>query len=72
MLANRRLSFSFLVSVLLATAGICQKRTEIAPVPADSLELVTGATHVPDTPQERARALDLVELKINKTRKSFC
>lgn len=61
MLANRRLSFVFLVSVLLATAGICQKKTEIAPVPADSLELVTGATHVPDTPPERARALDLVE-----------
>jgi hypothetical protein len=61
MLAIRRLYYVFLVSILLATSGICQKKSPIASVPSDSLELVTGATRVPDTPQERARALDLVE-----------
>lgn len=61
MLANRQLYFAFLASLLLAATGICQKRSEVAPVPSDAFELVTGATRVPDTPQERARALDLVE-----------
>jgi hypothetical protein len=61
MLANPRLYSSFLVCALLASTGICQKKTEIAPVPSDSLELVTGATRVANTPQERARALDLLE-----------
>ncbi len=61
MLAIRRLYFVFLAPILLATAGICQNKSQVAPIPSDSLELVTGATRVPDTPQERARALDLVE-----------
>lgn len=59
--ANRRIYFAFLVSVLLAGAGTCQKNSEVAPVPSDPLELVTGATRVPGTPQERAHALGLVE-----------
>jgi len=60
MLADRKLYFALLVSILLSTAAVCQKK-ELAPVPSNSLELVTGATSVPATPQERARALDLVE-----------
>ena len=60
MLAIRRLRLSFLF-VLFTTAGFGQKAPELAPLPSDSFELVTGATHVPGTPQERGQALDLLE-----------
>lgn len=60
MLAARRLQVSFLV-ILLAVAGFCQDRPSVAPIPADSLELVTGATQVPSTPEERSAVLSLLE-----------
>lgn len=59
--AIRRLYLAFLAVTLFTTVGFCQKTPEVAPVPSDSLELVTGATRVPDTPHERARVLDLME-----------
>ena len=60
MLLIRRLQF-LAIAILFTTTGFCQNRPQLAPVPSDSLELVTGATHVPGTPQERARVLDLLE-----------
>jgi hypothetical protein len=60
MLAIRRLQFLLLV-VSLSAAGFCQNPLPVAPIPSNSLELVTGATQVPGTPQERAHALGLVE-----------
>lgn len=61
MLAARKLQLFFLV-VLLAAAGFCQnKPPQIAPVPSDPLELVTGATQVPGTLEERAVVLALLE-----------
>jgi hypothetical protein len=58
--AIRRLQFIFLL-VSLTTVGFCQNSPQVAPVPSDSLELVTGATQVPGTPQERAHVLELLE-----------
>lgn len=60
MLLIRQLQL-LLVSVLLTAAGFCQNAPELAPVPSDPLELATGATKVPSTPQERTQALDLLE-----------
>jgi hypothetical protein len=60
MLSIRRLQYFFLV-VLLTTVGFCQNPSQVAPVPPDPLELVTGATQVPSTPQERAQVLELLE-----------
>ncbi|HEY3771210.1 MAG TPA: hypothetical protein VGN44_21230 [Candidatus Angelobacter sp.] len=60
MLIIRRLSFLFLF-LSFTVAGFCQNAPQIAPVPSDSLELVTGATQVPGTPQERASVLELLE-----------
>ncbi|MGC2694405.1 MAG: hypothetical protein WA738_01295 [Candidatus Angelobacter sp.] len=60
MLAIRRLQL-LLLAVVLTTAGFCQNPPEVAPVPSDPLELVTGATQVPGTPQERADVLALLE-----------
>jgi hypothetical protein len=60
MLANRSLQSFFLV-VLLGAVGFCQNPPQIAPVPPDSFELVTGATQIPSTPEERSAVLALVE-----------
>jgi hypothetical protein len=60
MLVIRRLQF-LIIAIIFTAAVFCQNTPQLAPVPSDSLELVTGATRVPGTPQERARALDLVE-----------
>jgi len=61
MSAMQRLYLAFLVITFFVTAGFCQNTPQVAPVSFDPLELVTGATRVPDTPQERSHALDLVE-----------
>ena len=61
--ATRRLPFLFSL-VLLCTFAFCQNKPntpQMAPVPPDSLELVTGATQVPDTPEERSAVLTLLE-----------
>src|SRR5262245_19843979 len=60
MLTNRNLRFFFL-TVLLNVTGFSQSRPQTAPVPSDSYELVTGATQVPSTPEERSAVLDLLE-----------
>lgn len=61
MLIIRRLQF-FLLAVLLSSAVLCQnKPQQLALAPADPLELANGPTQVPDTPQERARILGLLE-----------
>lgn len=60
MLPIRKLLFFSLI-FSFAVAGFCQKPLPVAPVPTDSLELVTGATQVPATPQERAPVLELLE-----------
>jgi hypothetical protein len=43
------------------TPTLCQMPPQVAPVPRDPLEPSTGATFVPDTPQQRASVLALVE-----------
>ena len=61
MLATRRLLLSFLL-VLFVAVGVCQNNPpQTAPVPPDSFELVTGATQVPSTPEERSAVLALME-----------
>ncbi len=60
MLTIRKLSFLFLL-LILTTAGFSQSKLAVAPVPSDPFELVTGATHVPSTPQERTEILELLE-----------
>ncbi len=60
MLATRRLQLSCL-TILLTAIGFCQDRPQVAPVPPDPLELVTGATQVPGTPEERSAVLSLLE-----------
>ena len=56
----RRLSV--LLSCLAITCiAVCQTPPQVAPVPRDPLEPSTGATFVPDTPQQRASVLALVE-----------
>ncbi len=60
MLAIRRLQFIFF-TILLSTVCFSQNATQLAPVPSDQLELASGATQVPDTPQERTRVLNLLE-----------
>ncbi len=49
---------SFLLLIELAPA---QTAPQVAPLPHDPLEPATGATFVPDTPQQRALVLSLVE-----------
>jgi hypothetical protein len=56
----RKLSFLFFI-LSFTVAGFCQNPLPVAPVPSDSLELVTGATQVPSTPQERASVLEMLE-----------
>ena len=53
-------SVSSLLLLFLVTA-MCQAPPQVAPLPRDPLEPSTGATFVPDTPQQRALVLSLVE-----------
>src|SRR5262249_60861173 len=44
-----------------APGSFSQNPPLVAPVPPDSHELVTGATQVPSTPEERSAVLSLLE-----------
>jgi len=46
---------------LISSFASAQSQLSVAPLPGDPMELVTGATHVPTTPQEREQALNLLE-----------
>lgn len=54
-------AFWLLLTLLASVASICQTAPQMAPLPGDPAEPSTGATFVPDTPQERALVLSLVE-----------
>jgi TonB family protein len=56
-----RCASSLLLLLLAATVTVCQAPPQVAPLPRDPLEPSTGATFVPDTPQQRALVLSLVE-----------
>ncbi len=45
----------------LTAFSLSQEAPPVAPLPYDPLELATGPTVVPDTPQKRAVVLDLLE-----------
>jgi hypothetical protein len=51
------------ISLLGAGSGLCQKYS-IAPVPPDPLELVTGPTQVPATPEQRGALVALLNRAI--------
>src|SRR5579864_7019252 len=50
-----------LFSLLLFAFAFSQSTPKVAPLPYDPLELVTGPTVVPDTPEQRALLLNLLE-----------
>ncbi|MGA8763954.1 MAG: energy transducer TonB [Candidatus Sulfotelmatobacter sp.] len=50
-----------LLTLLLNSAAFSQDQPKTAPLPYDPLELATGATVVPDTPEKRTLLLDLLE-----------
>jgi hypothetical protein len=47
--------------LLLVAIGFSQSAPKVAPLPYDPLELATGPTVVPDTPEQRAVLLNLLE-----------
>ena len=47
--------------LFVATFSFCQSAPKVAPLPYDPLELATGPTVVPDTPEKRAVLLNLLE-----------
>lgn len=57
--ALRPFFFTFIALVFLSISALSQPK--MAPVPSDPLELVTGATKIPSTPEERAAVLNLLE-----------
>jgi hypothetical protein len=50
-----------LFTLLLASYTYSQSAAKVAPLPYDPLELATGPTVVPDTPEKRALLLNLLE-----------
>jgi Gram-negative bacterial TonB protein C-terminal len=50
-----------LVILLLVASASSQSAPKVAPLPYDPLELATGPTLVPDTPEKRALLLNLLE-----------
>jgi hypothetical protein len=50
-----------LFTLLLASYAYSQSNPKVAPLPYDPLELATGPTVVPDTPEKRALLLNLLE-----------
>lgn len=50
-----------LFALLLAVPAFSQSAPKVAPLPYDPLELATGPTVVPDTPEKRALLLNLLE-----------
>jgi len=63
MLTTRGLLLFSLIALALSPApgGFCQDQPQVAPLPPDSHELVTGTTQVPGTPEERSAVLSLLE-----------
>src|ERR1700747_1833464 len=53
--------FVALFALLLSCAAFSQDQPKTAPLPYDPLELATGPTVVPDTPQKRDLVLGLLE-----------
>jgi len=51
----------FLSFAVLTALASSQTSPQVAPLPQDSLEPATGATFVPDTPQQRTLVLSLIE-----------
>jgi len=47
--------------LFVAAFSFCQSAPKVAPLPYDPLELATGPTVVPDTPEKRAVLLNLLE-----------
>lgn len=56
-----RLLNRLLIVTLLSGFGFSQAETKTAPLPYDPLELATGPTVVPDTPEKRELVLNLLE-----------
>ena len=54
-------SFNVLVVLLLSCLAFSEDQPKTAPLPYDPLELATGPTAVPDTPQKRELLLNLLE-----------
>jgi hypothetical protein len=50
-----------LITLLLSCVALSQDKPKTAPLPYDPLELATGPTAVPDTPQKRELVLNLLE-----------
>ena len=63
-MSNRALrvaSFLLLLNLFLSGLAFSQSTPQTAPLPYDPLELATGPTVVPNTPEQRAAILDLLE-----------
>jgi hypothetical protein len=58
---STRLMLAVLFALLLSCAAFSQDQLKVAPLPYDPLELATGLTVVPDTPQKRELILGLLE-----------
>jgi hypothetical protein len=58
---SSRRSFALLFTLLLSAIAFSQDAPKTAPLPYDPLELATGPTAVPDTPEKRELVLNLLE-----------
>src|ERR1039458_9243319 len=58
---SSRLSQVLLSTTLIVSYAFSQTVPKVAPLPYDPLELATGPTVVPDTPEQRAVLLNLLE-----------
>src|ERR1039458_7393551 len=58
---STRPSLVALFALLLSSAAFSQDQPKTAPLPYDPLELATGLTVVPDTPEKRELVLKLLE-----------
>jgi hypothetical protein len=58
---STRPSLVALFALLLSCAAFSQDQPKVAPLPYDPLELATGPTAIPDTPQKREALLNLLE-----------
>lgn len=58
---STRALLAFVFALLLNFPAVSQDQAKVAPLPEDPLELATGPTAVPDTPQKREWMLGLLE-----------
>ena len=58
---STRLSLAVVFALLLSCVAFSQDTLKTAPLPYDPIELATGPTTVPDTPQKRELLLNLLE-----------